>query len=343
METLLYDIRQLESDQAQEGLSRAGAILREGGLVGFPTETVYGLGANALDAAAVAGIFAAKGRPGDNPLIVHVAELETAHTLAHFTTLAEKLAARYWPGPLTMVMDSKGVVPASVSAGLTTLAIRFPVHPGALAMIRSAGLPIAAPSANLSGRPSPTLASHVMEDMQGRIPLILDGGPVEIGLESTVVDVRGDVPVLLRPGRITREELTELCGACPLAGTAETQRPMAPGMKYRHYAPQGQLILVEHWRAAEALRQSMLAEEEGEPLLLLSQEAAAELLSRGVPGKQIISLGSEQDPAAFAHNLFAALREADQRQARRIIGQRIPETGLGAAVMNRFNKAASKK
>lgn len=343
METELYSIMDVNSPAAQAGLALAGRILRAGGLVGFPTETVYGLGANALDPEAVSAIFTAKGRPGDNPLIVHVDDLDTARSLAWFTPLAEQLAERYWPGPLTLVLESRGLTPPVVSAGLTTLAIRFPAHPGARAMIREAGVPVAAPSANLSGRPSPTLASHVYEDMQGRIPLILDGGPVEIGLESTVVDARDSQPILLRPGRITREELTAFAGGCGVAGTAECQRPTAPGMKYRHYAPQGQLILVDHWRAVEALRQTMLAEDPEPPLLLLSTEAAQVLAQRGVPKSQMICLGGIDEPAAFAHELFGALREADRRGAKRIIGQRIAEVGLGAAVMNRFNKAAGQK
>ena len=343
METLVYSIQDMASREAREGLELAGKLLREGGLVGFPTETVYGLGASALDEAAVAAIFAAKGRPGDNPLIAHIDSLEMGRELVAFTPLAERLAARYWPGPLTMVLESRGRTPRSVSAGLDTLAVRFPSHPGARAMIRAAGLPVAAPSANLSGRPSPTLARHVLEDMAGRIPLILDGGPVEIGLESTVVDARGETPVLLRPGRVTREELAALCGDCALAGTKECQRPAAPGMKYRHYAPQGQLSLVNDWREAEALRERMLAEAADRPLLLLSAESAAALTARGVPREEVLSLGPEGDSGAFAHNLFAALREADRRQARRIIGQRVAENGLGAAVMNRLNKAAGGK
>ncbi|MDO4733321.1 MAG: L-threonylcarbamoyladenylate synthase [Bacillota bacterium] len=343
METRLCDIRNLNSEEALRGLKLAGEILRGGGLVGFPTETVYGLGANAFDAEAVASIFAAKGRPGDNPLIVHVASLQQARELVEFTPLAEKLAERYWPGPLTLVLDSRGLVPASVSAGLSTLAVRLPSHPGALAMLRAAERPIAAPSANLSGRPSPTLASHVLEDMQGRVPLILDGGAVEIGLESTVVDARGECPILLRPGKITQEELRLLCGDCPAAGQADCARPASPGMKYRHYAPQGQLFLVKTWREAEALRLQLLQEGLPLPLLLLSDESAGELQQRGVPEEQIISLGSEARPEEFAHNLFAALREADHRAASHIIGQSIPAIGLGAAVMNRYTKAASKK
>jgi len=260
-----------------------------------------------------------------------------------FTPLAEKLAECYWPGPLTMVLDSRGLVPASVSAGLSTLAVRFPSHPGALAMLRAAERPIAAPSANLSGRPSPTLAGHVLEDLQGRIPLILDGGPVEIGLESTVVDARGEYPILLRPGKVTQDALKLLCGDCPAAGQADCARPASPGMKYRHYAPQGQLFLVKNWREAEALRHSLLQEEAPQPLLLLSEESSRELQRRGVPETQIISLGSEEEPADFAHNLFAALREAEHRGAGYIIGQSIPAIGLGAAVMNRYTKAASKK
>lgn len=322
-------------------IREAAEIIRSGGLVAFPTETVYGLGANALDAAAVAAIYAAKGRPADNPLIAHIACRDLAESLVHFTPLADKLADKFWPGPLTLVLPSSGALPPIVSAGLPTAALRWPAHAAAAALIRAAGLPIAAPSANLSGRPSPTLAAHVAEDMAGRIPLILDGGPVDIGLESTVVDASGEYPVLLRPGRVTVEQLRELCGDCLFPDSGLSARPPAPGMKYRHYAPRGQLLLAPDYRAAEALRERILAEQGIEPLLLLSAESARQLLDRGLPPEQILVWGRRDDLPAYAGQIFAALRQADRRGARMIIAETVSDEGLGRAIMNRLQKAAS--
>jgi len=334
METRLYPT-------TEEHLAEAAALIRSGQLVGFPTETVYGLGADALQADAVAGIFAAKGRPADNPLIAHICSHAMAEQLAEFTPLARRLAERFWPGPLTVVLPKKSIVPDIVSAGLPTVAIRWPSHPAAARLIELAGTPIAAPSANKSGRPSPTLASHVWEDLQGKVPLILDGGAVEIGLESTVVDARGQVPVLLRPGRITMEQLRELAGDCLLPDGLSGKRPMSPGMKYRHYAPQGALYLAADYRAVEALRTHMLEEDPTPPLLLVPDAGADALAAHGVPQEEMIRMGqSEEDMAA---RLFAALREADTRGAARIICQQAEESGLGRAIMNRLHKAASKK
>jgi len=343
METRIIDIRDLGSAAAGQAFAEAGELLRSGGLVAFPTETVYGLGADALNGAAAARIFAAKGRPADNPLIAHIDSLEMGEKLAVFTDLAGRLAEKFWPGPLTLVLPKRAAVPDATTAGLDSVALRRPSHPAALALIRAAGLPIAAPSANASGRPSPTLADHVYEDLAGKVPLILDGGPVEIGMESTVVDARGELPVLLRPGKITLEQLRELCGGCLPAGSAEAERPPAPGMKYRHYAPQGQLTLVPDWRAMEACRLQWLREATGEPLLILSRESAAELRRRGLRPEYMLVYGGRGDVEAYARQAFACLREADRRGAARIIAETVPEQGLGRAIMNRLNKAASKK
>ena len=343
MKTRVADIRDLTSPEAKAALKEAGDILRSGGIVGFPTETVYGLGASSYDEQAVRSVFAAKGRPADNPLISHVNTAEDAAKLGRFTPLAEKLAAAFWPGPFTMVLEKIAPVPDVVTAGLDTIAIRCPECDMTRALIAEAGVPIAAPSGNRSGRPSPTLASHMVEDLEGLVPLILDGGPVDIGLESTVVDARGDLPVLLRPGRITREMLEELCGGCLLPGEGANKRPQSPGMKYRHYAPVGDLTLVSDERAAEALRERYLAEDPEEPLLLLTEESACYLMEKGVSEEHIIILGKRHDEAAIAHNMFAALREADARNARRIIGEAVADTGLGLAIMNRLNKAAAKR
>lgn len=320
-------------------LAQAAELIRSGQLVGFPTETVYGLGADALNPTAVAKIFAAKGRPADNPLIAHVSSWQLAEELARFTPLARKLAAAFWPGPLTLVVPRRPLVPDIVTAGLETVGLRWPSHPVAAALITAAGRPLAAPSGNLSGRPSPTLARHMLEDLAGRVPLILDGGPVEIGLESTVVDASGEIPVLLRPGRVTLEQLRELCGQVGLPGRGASQRPAAPGMKYRHYAPQGQLYLASDYRAVEALRQRLLADGGPPPLLLLGESSIPRLLDLGVAREQIISLGATEEE--MANRLFAALREADRRQAGRIIAEEAADSGLGRAIMNRLNKAAS--
>lgn len=328
---------------SKSSINQAAAIIRGGGLVAFPTETVYGLGANALDAAAVSSIFAAKGRPQDNPLIVHIADLATAYRLAQFTPLAMQLAQQFWPGPLTLVLNSNSLVPDVVTAGLSTVALRFPAHAAAQQLIAASGLPIAAPSANISGRPSPTLAAHVLEDLDSRIPLILDGGAVEIGLESTVVDATGSVPLLLRPGQISEEHLRRVAGACQVAKVADSAAaPPSPGMKYRHYAPKGQLQLVSDWRAAEAAQLGIRQRQGAEPLLLLTDATAEQMLERHLTEESnIIRLGNSKKQ--YAANLFAALREADVRAARFIIAETVEESGLGQAIMNRLNKAAGGK
>lgn len=228
-----------------ELLKEGAEWLRAGELVAFPTETVYGLGANALDASACAKIFEAKGRPQDNPLIVHVWNRDMANSLVKsWTPAAELCVKHFWPGPLTLILPKTALIPDIVTAGLVNAAIRMPSHPVALGLIEAAGFPIAAPSANLSGKPSPTRGSHVWRDMKGKIPLILDAGACQVGLESTVLDMSGDIPTILRPGGITKEQLEEVLGEVRVDTPTENQIPKAPGMKYRHYAPQGELILV---------------------------------------------------------------------------------------------------
>ncbi len=343
METQIIDVRDRDSAGARQAFAWAGELLRAGGLVAFPTETVYGLGADALNSQAAEGIFAAKGRPADNPLIAHIDSLDMGERLAGFTPLGLRLAKKYWPGPLTLVLPKRPIVPDATTAGLNTVALRYPAHPAAQALIQAAGLPIAAPSANLSGKPSPTLAQHVYEDLAGKIPLILDGGPVLIGLESTVVDAQGDLPVLLRPGQISLEELAAFCGDCLLPAGEAARRPAAPGMKYRHYAPKGALYLAPDWRAIEAQRLALLVQGPEEPLLILSQESAGELQARGLRPENMLIYGSRGDQAAYARTAFACLREADRRGAGRIIAETVPQQGLGRAIMNRLSKAAAKK
>ncbi|MCL2816899.1 MAG: L-threonylcarbamoyladenylate synthase [Clostridiales bacterium] len=318
----------------EDELALAAGFLQAGELVAFPTETVYGLGANALDAAAVARIFAVKGRPADNPLIVHLAHPEQLEQVAVAGDLARALFERFSPGPLTLVLPKKPCVPDIVSAGLPTVAVRFPAHPAAKCLLEAGGLPVAAPSANLSGRPSPTRGEHVAQDLGGKIAMIIDAGPLEIGLESTVLDVTGARPVLLRPGGLAREELERFCGPLETAGSGH--KIVSPGMKYAHYAPRGKVIVAAD--AEEAARIYRREKAKGSAVLLLSAESAAELLP--LAGGDIFILGGKDDLSAIAANLFAAFRLADERQARAVIVEGVPEKGLGLAIMNRIKKAS---
>lgn len=248
MDTIYAVIKGDNADEEQ--IRQAGDILKAGGLVAFPTETVYGLGGDALNPDSSKKIYAAKGRPSDNPLIVHICRWEDIYRIAEpVTEEAKRLAEAFWPGPLTMILQKKDTVPKETTGGLDTVAIRFPSHPVARRLIEAAGGFVAAPSANASGRPSPTMAEYVAEDMNGRIDMILDGGAVGIGLESTIVDVSGPEPIILRPGYVTQEMLEKVLGEVELDQTildgTTAQRPKAPGMKYRHYAPKGELSIVE--------------------------------------------------------------------------------------------------
>ena len=328
-----------------ETLARAGELIRSGELVGFPTETVYGLGANAMDADAVRRIFEAKGRPGDNPLIVHISAIDQLGPLIAVkpSPMARALMDAYWPGPMTLIFPKSDLVPMAVTAGLDTVAVRFPAHPAARALIDAARRPIAAPSANRSGRPSPTTAAHVFEDMAGRIPLILDGGPCDVGLESTVIDVTGVEPRILRPGGVTREMIAAVCGSAGVDPAVmrplkEGERPRSPGMKYRHYAPTGELTIVEG--GPEAVVEAICglydaALSEGRRPLILA-------LSDHLPAygeRKALSLGA--DAAEMAHAVFACLREADDLGADAIFSEAVPEDGVGLAVMNRLGRAAA--
>ena len=326
-------------------LKEAAAVIRAGGLVAFPTETVYGLGANALDARAAEKIYAAKGRPSDNPLIAHVWCLEQAEALV--SRMPEKgriLAERFWPGPLTMIFPRSEIVPDRTTGGLDTVAVRMPSDPVAAELIRLADLPIAAPSANTSGRPSPTRAEHVLQDMDGRIEMILDGGPVGIGVESTIVDVTEEIPVLLRPGAVTMEMLTEEVGEVRvdpaiLGPVAPGVRPKAPGMKYRHYAPRSPLTLVEGEADAVTAEINRLAAEKlaagARVGIICTEETKA-----AYPAGLVRSIGRRSREETVAHNLYAVLREFDDLGADYIFSESFPEDHLGRAIMNRLNKAA---
>lgn len=332
------DPRRPETDAVLE----AGRILNRGGLVAFPTETVYGLGANALDGRAVARIFAAKGRPADNPLIVHVAGREEVKHLAQsIPPAAEILMEVFWPGPLTLVLPAGPAVPPETTAGLQTLAVRMPAHPVALALIRAAGTPLAAPSANLSGRPSPTTAEHVLQDLGGRIEAVLDGGPAGVGVESTVLDLTAPVPLILRPGGVTPEELREVLGEVEVEA-AIGDRPRSPGMKYVHYAPRAPLYLVEGEPGAVAARLRELALEQkalGKRVGILSCSGPGDYAGLG----EVVEAGRRENPETVAAGLYAALRRFNELDVDLILAEGLEDSGMGLAVMNRLRKAADSR
>lgn len=329
---------------AAADLLPAALALKAGGLVAFPTETVYGLGADATNPAAVAAIFVAKGRPADNPLIVHVASVDAALALTQDVPAAARvLMQRFWPGPLTLVLPRAAGVPDIVTAGLATVAVRMPDHPVALALIQQAGVPLAAPSANRSGRPSPTRAEHVLEDLDGRIDFVLDAGPTGVGLESTVIDLSVDPPVLLRPGGITTEMLCAAIGPILISPGVDddhaVDRPASPGLKYAHYAPQAELVLVEgpFTRMVDVVRELIHEyRQEGRRVGVLASHE-----SRGqYAATVVLELGSRQQPAQMAAALFACLRAFDHHGVDVIIAEGVPPDGIGQAIMNRLRKAA---
>lgn len=321
-------------------MERAGEILRLGGLVAFPTETVYGLGANALDEEAAKKIYAAKGRPSDNPLIIHIADMEhLGKIVREIPEEAKKLAEAFWPGPLTMIFDKSDCVPYGTTGGLDTVAVRMPSDEIARELIRAGGGYIAAPSANTSGRPSPTAAQHVYEDMNGRIPLILDGGSVEIGLESTIVDLTEDIPTILRPGYISLEMVQAVIG------TAETDRgliagdsgikPKAPGMKYRHYAPKADLKIVEGPMEKVITYINGQASGLHKVGIICTEETKA-----CYPKGDVKCIGSRKNELSIANHLFEVLREFDEDGVEAIFSESFAAPGLGEAIMNRLLKAA---
>ena len=359
METKRIYIKDTEHVRDEE-LLEAAEIIRRGGLVAFPTETVYGLGGNALDEDAAKKIYAAKGRPSDNPLIAHVSCPEEVEPLVEYMPEAgKKLMEAFWPGPLTMIFPKSSRVPYGTTGGLETVAVRMPSDPVANRLIALAGVPIAAPSANTSGRPSPTTADHVWQDMNGRIDMIIDGGPVGIGVESTIVDVSGQVPVVLRPGAITMEMLRETLGEVTidpaiLGPMAEGVRPKAPGMKYKHYAPKAELTLVEP--AMEDKKASM-TQEQVERMVSMVWKLAKEQIDAGVrvgiictdesraayPEGIVRSIGARKSQESVAHNLYGVLREFDDLKAEVIFSESFGEDHLGQAIMNRLSKAAGYK
>ena len=319
-------------------VERAAAILARGGLLGIPTETVYGLGANGLDEEAVARIFAAKGRPQDNPLILHIPSADWLERYCEAVPAAYTLAERFWPGPLTMILARKPAVPDAVTAGLDTVGMRCPAHPLCRAIIAAAGVPVAAPSGNTSGRPSPTSMADMLEDMEGKIDGIVDGGPCAVGVESTILDLTERPPRLLRPGGVTLEELRAVLGEVAVDPAVtrlmgEGERPRAPGMKYRHYAPKAPVTVVKGDAAATAAYiQARL--KAGEGVVCFDEFAGL------YAGHQVERLGPADDKAAQARNVFDALRAFDGTGVTAIWSQCPDEAGLGLAVSNRLGKAA---
>lgn len=331
----------------EEELERACRTLQEGGLVAFPTETVYGLGGDALRPEAAAKIYAAKGRPSDNPLIVHIADWEDLQELAReIPSEAEKLAQSFWPGPLTMIFLKKPQVPSSTTGGLDTVAVRMPSHPVAQALIRQSGVAIAAPSANTSGRPSPTKAVHVAEDLAGRIDMILDGGTVGIGIESTIVDMSGARPTILRPGYITREMLETVIGpveedpAITAAGGKKNIVAKAPGMKYRHYAPKGQMTIVQGERSSVVDAINDMVREKKSLGCRVAVIATRETKEQ-YQCEFVRSIGSRETPGSIAAGLYDILREMDHIGAEFIYAESFENDSLGEAIMNRMMKAAA--
>ncbi|MBO2521900.1 MAG: threonylcarbamoyl-AMP synthase [Firmicutes bacterium] len=322
-------------------IEEAAMVLRRGGLLAFPTETVYGLGAHALDPAAVRAVFAAKGRPADNPLIVHTRCPEEAFALARaLPEAAVRLAEAFWPGPLTLVVEADPAVPRETTAGLPTVAVRIPAHPVALALLEAAGVPVAAPSANLSGRPSPTRAEHVLEDLEGRIDGVLDGGETGVGVESTVIDVTVTPPVVLRPGGVSREELEAVIGPVREAVPAAGEAPRSPGLKYRHYAPRARAVVVRGSPGEIARAINQVLETGAGPsraAFLLSDETAARLARRP---ERLFLLGGRERPEEAARRLYRGLREVDLPGVELIVMEAYPEAGIGRALMDRMRRAA---
>lgn len=328
----------------EECLMRAGEILRRGGLVAFPTETVYGLGGDALNPGASVKIYAAKGRPSDNPLIIHINKFEDIYQIVkEMPEAAVKIGKAFWPGPLTMILPKAEKVPYETTGGLNTVAVRFPSHPIARKLIEYGGGFVAAPSANASGRPSPTRAKHVVEDMDGRIEMIVDGGEVGIGLESTIIDMTVEPPRILRPGYITQEMLQQVLGEVgedvTMMRNDSGEAPKAPGMKYRHYAPSGSLVIVEGEPQQVADYINIRAAQDskaGERTGILGTREQLEQYHADV----IKCIGSREEEEAVARNLFAALREFDEERVTKIYSESFPAQGLGQAIMNRLLKAA---
>jgi len=344
METRIFTIDRNNPDKAL--LEEAGQLLKQGALVVFPTETVYGLGGDGMQANAAARIYEAKGRPSDNPLILHIADISALEVLAvEVPELAYKLAEKFWPGPLTMILKKSDAVPYATTGGLDTVAIRMPSDEIAREIIRASGTYIAAPSANLSGRPSPTKAEHVIEDLSGRVEVIVDGGDSDIGLESSIIDLSGEVPLILRPGYITKEDFEQIVSEVEYDSAVLATKPQesvvakAPGMKYRHYAPKGQITIVEGETSAVAKKINSLVEEQQAKGVRVAVLCAEET-KKNYCCEHVFSLGSLKSDKEISAHLFAALRSFDTEQMEVIYSESFENTRLAGAIMNRLRKAA---
>ncbi len=334
-------------DKALKALQEAGEILKNGGLVAFPTETVYGLGGDGLNPESSKKIYAAKGRPSDNPLIVHVADMESIKKIVkELPEAAYKLAEVLWPGPLTMIMEKSDAVPYETTGGLDTVAIRMPSNKIAAELIRQSGGYIAAPSANLSGRPSPTEAKYCIEDLDGRVEMIIDGGQVGIGLESTIIDLTSDTPMILRPGYVTQKMLEDILGDVSIDKTIlradSGVKPKAPGMKYRHYAPKGELTIVEGdpVKVTEYINERLSEHKaKGEKTGVIATDETVSAYKADV----VKCAGSREDEEEIARNLFSILRQFDDENVDCMYSESFDDTGLGQAIMNRLLKAAGHK
>jgi L-threonylcarbamoyladenylate synthase len=340
-EIIKLDVNNIDKDK----LNYAAEVLKDGGLVAFPTETVYGLGANALNESAVKNIFKAKGRPSDNPLIVHVSECKALGNIVH--SISEKaliLMDKFWPGPLTLVLEKSASVPSIITAGLSTVAVRMPSHPIALGLIAACGLPIAAPSANLSGKSSPTTAEHVITDLSGKVDVIIDAGNSKVGLESTVIDMTIDPPMILRPGGITQAQIETVLkkvifDPALFNNKNSMSTPKSPGMKYTHYSPKANLIIVDGNLEQVVIKINELKnkyEIDGLNVGILATEQTKTFYS----SNEIISMGDRLNPESIASNLFWSFREFDKRNVQVILAEAIDNSGIGLAIMNRMLKAA---
>ncbi|SFM16697.1 L-threonylcarbamoyladenylate synthase [Gracilibacillus orientalis] len=324
-------------DASKESLIKAAQLLNDQEVVAFPTETVYGLGANATNEAAVSKIFKAKGRPADNPLIVHVHNSsQIKYYVTEISTMAQMLIDHFMPGPFTIILKSNGAVAKTVTAGLDTVAIRIPDHEIGRALIEHANLPLAAPSANLSGKPSPTTAKHVYQDLHGRIAGIIDGGATGVGLESTVVDATGDIPVILRPGGVTKQQIEKVAGKVELTGSLKENKPKSPGMKYNHYEPDAPLVLIDgdqHYFQ----KQITSYQQEGNKVGIIASKPLVDQLRSDIS----YNCGSNDDLSEVAANLYYGLRYFNDTDVDIILAETYPQEGIGAAIMNRLTKAAT--
>lgn len=342
--TRLLKVESIEKDI--EKIISAAETLKSGGTVVFPTETVYGLGANALDKEAVGKIFNAKGRPADNPLIVHIWNIEQAELFSADIPLSFKaLAESFWPGPLTLVVKKSDALPHIVTAGLDTVGIRMPDNLIALELLKHAKVPVAAPSANISGSPSPTSANHVIKDLDGRVDVIIDGGDSRVGLESTVLDISGEFPVVLRPGAVTKEQLEKVVGKVELDKhliikcQETTIKPRSPGVKYRHYSPKAEVILFEgsvNNIVQEIMTRTQGFISQGKKVGIIATEQTRQAYNSGL----ILSVGDRDKPETIAANLFRLLREFDEKKVDIILMEAVEKNGIGMAIMNRMVRAA---